>query len=81
MKPTAREHARSLLALLGDPRLFRSRLLATLTRAVDGYLRSPVFLVCMRYGLAATIGAQSMHATGLVRKASGHPSPGSSPEL
>jgi hypothetical protein len=73
VKPKAVEYARRGLALLRDPRQLRSRLLSALSQAVDGYMRSPVFLVCMRYGLAATIEAQSLQAAGFVRRASGRP--------
>lgn len=52
------------LEALLDPRRLRQRCLAALTYAVDGYLRSPVFLAFMRYGLEASNEAQLLPARG-----------------
>jgi len=48
----------------------RGRWLAALSRVIDGGLRSPIFLVCMRYGLAATLEAQSLYARPFGRRRS-----------
>jgi hypothetical protein len=61
------EDARRRLALFADPRSLRRRWLATLSRSADWYLRSPIFLVAMRYGLAAAIKAESVRANGFTR--------------
>lgn len=55
-----REGGSSRFAWLAEPRSLRARWLAALTRMLDGGLRSPVFLVCMRYGLAATLEARAL---------------------
>jgi hypothetical protein len=67
VNPSLRERRASPLARHRD---IRARWLAKLTRVIDGGLRSPLFLVCMRYGLAATIEAQSLHASAFGRRPS-----------
>ena len=58
---------RRQLAALAEPQQLRSLCLAALTRAVDGCMRSPVFLTCMRFGLAAAIETQFVQANGRFR--------------
>jgi hypothetical protein len=48
--------------ILFDPRLLRSRWFDILSRAMDAYLRSPLFLATIRLGLSASIAAQSLQA-------------------
>lgn len=57
------------LSWLAEPREVRERWLGALSRAVDAGLRSPVFLICMRYGLALTVEAQALGAEALGQRA------------
>jgi len=50
--------------------LVRGRWLATLSRMLDSSLRSRLFLICMRYGLATSFEVQTLHG-GAHRRPSG----------
>lgn len=60
-----RPHPSARLALPHGPRELRARCLAALGRALDAYLRSPIFLVCMRHSLTAVNQAQALQARSL----------------
>jgi hypothetical protein len=53
------------LALPHGPRELRTRCLTALGRAVDAYLRSPLFLAWIRHGLGAANQAQVLQARSL----------------
>jgi hypothetical protein len=72
---TVRNEARKALQLLGDAEQLRSRWLAALSRGVDGCLRSPALLICLRYGFEAMLLAQSFPSTRTVPRLSEHQAP------
>jgi hypothetical protein len=65
------ESTRARLSVFSDPRWIRTRYLAALTHAMDRYLRSPLFLAWVRYGVTVAIEAQ-VSRRGLAAQPSGN---------
>jgi hypothetical protein len=59
-------HARQVLDSIRDAQQRQVRWFEVLAHAADGYMRSPLFLVCMRYGLEASNRAQAITRGGFV---------------
>jgi len=64
-------HARNALGSLREPQLRQVRWFEVLTHAVDSYMRSPLFLICLRCGLEASNRAQAIGRGGFMGRGRG----------